>query len=215
MDNEKLNSCIMLAVGLHTPIDLDSFIDEFDLSGPDGIEIDSHITVLYAKEQVIPSKEVLADIETILGDDKETLYGMFKEPQYFQVYDLFDLDRFTGGESDYLILKLKKDNFFYDTLSTLNKGLSRKYGVESDFADYTPHITLAELKPGKGAGYVRKKVVDLVMSESVVGFEDFVFSLGTKEEKEDRLQKNLTTFNAVPRHFRKERAIKEKAKKEK
>ena len=63
-----MNSCIMLAVSLHTPTDLDSIIDNSDLR-EDGLVKDSHITILFDKVKEIPRDEVLPSISEILGDE--------------------------------------------------------------------------------------------------------------------------------------------------
>ena len=45
MESDVLNSCLMLAVNLDTPVSLGCIFDEEDLKDT-GIELDSHITLL-------------------------------------------------------------------------------------------------------------------------------------------------------------------------
>ena len=47
-DNNSMNSCLMLAIGLYTPVELGSIFDSADYKGT-GLELDSHITLLYAQ----------------------------------------------------------------------------------------------------------------------------------------------------------------------
>ena len=64
------NTCIMLATPFYTPVDLRCIFDEVDLVG-EGIIFDHHITVVFAKEMIIPRGDILPSMVTILGEEYE------------------------------------------------------------------------------------------------------------------------------------------------
>ena len=66
MESKDLNSCLMLAVNLDCPVSLKALFDEADLKDT-GVELDSHITLLYAQGRELDRKAFLPDIEGILG----------------------------------------------------------------------------------------------------------------------------------------------------
>lgn len=195
-----MNSCIMLAVSLHTPTDLDSIIDNSDLRD-DGLVKDSHITILFDKVKEIPRDEVLPSISEILGDEDYLVFlEVLKDNNKFKLTDIFELSTFDNGDSDYLIMRLKPNNEMYQVLSKLNSGLIKKYGTESDFTTYKPHMTLAKMIPGTASKYLNNKKLEVVLKDSKVGFEDIIISYGHDEGKDDKY--NITTFHAIERLFR-------------
>lgn len=199
MEN-KINSCLMLAIGLYTPVDLTGIFSSEDLKDT-GIELDSHITLLYAKGITIPKEELMNDIATILGDDFGPFEKSIKTDNFKDVLNFFELSSFEN-DSDYIILKLRKDTDIYDRLRSINKGLRSKYNVKSEYNDYTPHITLAELKPGLASKYLASKNLKLVLEDTKIDFEDFLISYGTSEDVTDRKQHFLTQYKNVDRYFR-------------
>jgi hypothetical protein len=199
--NELMNSCLMLAVNLETPVSLGCLFDEADLKDT-GVEVESHITLLYAQGKEIESKGLLGDIKDILGpDDYGWLEGMIKSKETYKLLDSFDLGKFEN-DSDYLILKLRKETALYRVLSLINKSLSIKYNVKSDFLDYIPHLSLAELKPGTVDKYLESETVLGVLEDSVYSLEDILISYGLSNEPEDRKQKYLTSYSCIDRFFR-------------
>ena len=87
----NLNSCLMLAVNLDCPISLKALFDEADLKDT-GVELDSHITLLYAQGKEIDRKEILSDIETILGDeDYDDFIARIAKAKVIPVFDVFEL----------------------------------------------------------------------------------------------------------------------------
>ena len=68
MENKELNSCLMLAVNLDCPISLKVMFDEPDLKDT-GVELDSHITLLYAQGKEIDRSRLVYDMKEILGDE--------------------------------------------------------------------------------------------------------------------------------------------------
>lgn len=200
-DNNSMNSCLMLAVGLYTPVELGSIFDSADYKGT-GLELDSHITLLYAQGKILPRKMIKEDINTILGEDGwESLTELCSGTSRIKVFDLFELSSFEN-DSDYLVLKMKKDMDPYPTLKLVNTGLRKKYKVNSEFADYSPHITLAQLNPGTVNKYLESECLRNVLRDSVIDFEDIVISFGYSGEENDRKQYFLTQYKNVDRYFR-------------
>lgn len=201
------NSCLMLACALYTPVDLSSIFEDEDLKDT-GIEKESHITLLYAQNKIIDRSNLLDDIRTILDDGDKFSYDRFmdllKDDKFISnnVLDSFEIGKFEN-DSDYIVLKLKKDVDIFKILSIINKGLRIKYDVQSDF-EYTPHITLAELNPGTADKYLASGKLKLVLENTKIKFEDLIISYGPSGVVEDREKYNLTTFHAVDRFFREE-----------
>ena len=201
METENINSCLMLAVDLSTPVCLGCVFKEEDLKDT-GIELDSHITILYAQGKRIEHTGLLSDIKQLLGkEDYEWLEGMIKNDESYKVLDSFDLGMF-NNDSDYVVLKLRKGTELYRILSLINKGLSIKFGVKSDFDSYIPHVSLAELEPGKAEGYLKSDLLREVLEDSIFGIEDLFISYGTSNEPEDREQRFLTSEKCIDRFFR-------------
>lgn len=200
-DNNSMNSCLMLAVGLYTPVELGSIFDSADYKGT-GLELDSHITLLYAQGKILPRKLIKEDINTILGEDGwESLTELCSGTSRIKVFDLFELSSFEN-DSDYLVLKMKKDMDPYPMLKLVNTGLRKKYKVSSEFADYSPHITLAQLNPGTVNKYLESECLRNVLRDSVIDFEDIVISFGYSGEENDRKQYFLTQYKNIDRYFR-------------
>lgn len=201
MDNNEINSCLMWAVDLETPVDFGSIFDLADLKDT-GIELDSHITLLYAQGKTIERDSLLDDIKNILNpNDYQNFYELCKEVNQEEVLDFFDLDKFEN-DSDYIILKLKKDKEIFKYLRLINKGLRLKYNVSSDFDNYVPHITIAELQPGTAKKYIKSGDLHKVLECSLFDFEDLFISYGTSNEPEDRKKYFLTQFKNIDRFFR-------------
>ena len=201
METKDINSCLMLAVNLDCPISLKALFDEADLKDT-GVELDSHITLLYAQGKELDRKALIPDIEKILGtEDYDSLMAKIINPRVIPVFDVFDLGSFEN-DSDYVILKLKKDSVLFPYLYRINKGLREKYSVSSDFSDYTPHVSLAELQPGKAKGYLESEELKAVLNDSVISLEDIFVSYGASNEPEDRKKYFLTGFHSVDRYFR-------------
>ena len=200
MDKE-INSCLMLAMNLSTPVSLGCVFKEEDLKDT-GVELDSHITLLYAQGKKIEWKGLLDDIRELIGEeDWGWLMGLIRGDEFYSVFDLFELSLFEN-DSDYVILKLRKGTPLFRVLSLINKGLSIKFGVKSEFAEYKPHLSLAELEPGKAKEYVTNEVLIQILEDSIVGVEDLFISYGTSNEPEDREQRWLTSEKNISRFFR-------------
>lgn len=200
-DNNSMNSCLMLAMGLYTPVELGCIFDSEDYKDT-GLELDSHVTLLYAQGKLLPRKMIKEDIKTILGEEGwKSLNSMISEVSRIKVFDAFELGSFEN-DSDYLILKMKSECDIYEKLKLINLGLRKKYGVSSDFTDYTPHITLAELEPGKAKKYLNSDCLTRILNDSLIDFEDLVLSHGVSSEVNDRKQYFLTQYKTVDRYFR-------------
>ena len=200
MDKE-INSCLMLAMNLSTPVSLGCVFKEEDLKDT-GVELDSHITLLYAQGKKIEYGGLLDDIRELIGEeDWSWLMGLIRGDEFYSVFDLFELSLFEN-DSDYVILKLRKGTPLFRVLSLINKGLSIKFGVKSEFAEYKPHLSLAELEPGKAKEYVTNDVLIQILEDSIVGVEDLFISYGTSNEPEDREQRWLTSEKNISRFFR-------------
>ncbi len=197
--NSEINSCLMLAVNLMTPVDLGYIFDSPDLKDT-GIELDSHITLLYARGKEIPRKNVIQDLKDILGNYDEFIDLYCKNQTFYKAFDIFDLSSFEN-DSDYIILKLKNSFDLYNKVSLINKGLRVQYGVSSEFDQYTPHVSLAELNPGTAKKYLESEKLQAVLEDTYINFEDLVISYG-KSNEVDRKQYFLTQFKCVDRFFR-------------
>lgn len=210
MDNNVVNnSCLMLACALYTPINLSSIFDSEDLKDT-GIELESHITLLYAQGITVPKNNLMEDIEIALGDDFDSFMNLLKNGDIIgeNVLETFDLGLFEN-DSDYVVLKLKQNTELYTNLKLINKGLRSKYGVQSEYT-YTPHMTLAELNQGTAKKYTESKKLKAVLENSKFAVEDLVISYGPSNVVEDREKYNLTKFHAVDRFFREENLKREK-----
>ena len=198
---KNMNSCVMLAANLSTPVLLNCVFDSGDLKDT-GIQYDSHVTLLYARDKKLSRSEVLSEVQGVrlsLGMEGPNLtqyLSNHKSNAEFAVpvFDVFD--------SDYVVLKVKGEgNIWYDTLVNINKELSEKFGVVSDFSSYTPHLTLAELEKGTARSYVGSESLRLILEDSTIHFEDIILSYGREGvSKYDVI--DLTTNCSVDRFFR-------------
>lgn len=195
------NTCIMLTTPFYTPVDLRCIFEDVDLYG-EGVVVDSHITLLYAKELEIPKEEILESIVTILGDDFDEFEEMLKRNEKFSVMDLFELDRFEGKESDYVVLKMKKSGIGWSHIEIMNKALSRKYDVKSDFSEYNPHITLAQVLPGQSKKYLESEKLRLILADSKISVDDIIVSYGGPKAEDPWKQYHVTNYHALDRFFK-------------
>lgn len=199
-NSTSMNSCLMLAIGLYTPVELGSIFDSADYKGT-GLELDSHITLLYAQGRLLPRKMILEDVKSILGEDWKNFEDLISNMSRLKVLDTFELGSFEN-DSDYLVLKMKKDNDIFEKLKLINLSLRKKYKVSVDFSDYMPHITLAELMPGTVEKYLKLDCLKKILENSLIDFEDLILSQGISSEVFDRKQYFLTQFKNVDRYFR-------------
>jgi len=191
---EGINSCLMLAVNLNLPVDLGSLFDSEDVTE---LELDSHVTILYAKDKTIEKDELVKDIGLILDPER---FAFLVDPEHeYSVFDMCELSVFENDD-DFLVLKLK-DSWYKTYCTMINKALTTKYDVSSDFSRYTPHITLAKLVKGSGKKYLGSEKIDLVLKDSLISFEDLLVSYGAEGE-EDRKQYYLTHNSCIQRYFR-------------
>lgn len=215
--NKNTPSCLMLAANLITPVSLASIFETEDLKDS-GIEFDSHLTILFS-HNLLDKNIILRDINTVISASpiSKNIIGGFDILKFLKgqknleakpVLDLFDLGNFEN-ESGYVVLKLKENTGLFEILNTINSGLSELYGVTSDFGDYKPHLTLAEVQAGLSQKYMENEILQLILQKSKIKLEDFIFSydLGEKDYK----VYDLTNFNSVDRFFRIENLKKEAA----
>lgn len=195
--------CLMLAASLHTPISLDSVFDELDLQN-DGIKNDYHITIAYDESGRMTRDSILGDVRTALGSDKFYIFDEFMKDSYkFKVNDVMYLDVFSHNDNDFVVLRLRDGNSLYSNLQVINEYLRTKYEIDSEFSEYKPHLTLAKLKKSEGSKYLNSTVLNKVLNDSKVGFEDIVYSEEVAENKYSKW--NITTHHALTRYFRETR----------
>ena len=90
---DNMNSCLMWAVGLYTPVDLGSVFDSADYKGV-GLELDSHITLLYAQGKILPKVTLFEDLKTILGESRwDSITSLISGITRLPVLDAFELGR--------------------------------------------------------------------------------------------------------------------------
>ena len=199
--SELMNSCLMLAVNLDTPVNLGCVFDSEDLKDT-GIELDSHITLLYAQGKELPKQDLLSDIKTILGEKTVEFMNLLENEHDYKILDYFHLSSFEN-DSDYVVLKLNEDKKdLFNDLFLINKGLRIKYDVSVEFDNYSPHITLAELKPGMAKKYMDSEKLNMILEDTYLDFYDIILSYGTSNDVKDRKQYHLTSYNSLPRYFK-------------
>lgn len=190
--------CLMLAASLHTAVELDSIISQDDLKD-DGVIRDSHITIVYDKTGTISRSSVLSDVKDSLRNEFEVFDEFMKDSHKFKVNDVMYLDTFNNEDSSYIVLRLRESELFRK-LKTIHDSLIVKYNIPTDFPEFKPHITLAEVNPGEADKYMYNNILLRVLNDSKVGFEDLVFSEPGRNEKYDKW--NITTYHALNRYFR-------------
>lgn len=195
MTTEDINSCFMLAVNLDLPVDLGCIFDSSDVTE---LELDSHITILYAKNQIINRDTLGLDTKIILEPEQIETLTDFKTS--FDILDMCDLGVFENSDKDYIVLKLKDSTVQSQYCSLLNKALSRKYDVKSDFSKYNPHITLATLVKGTGKKYLKSETLNMALNYGTLSFEDLLVSHGKEDEEYKHYY--ITSKSCVQRYFR-------------
>lgn len=195
----------MLTTPLYTPVDLRCIFEDVDLTG-EGVVLDSHITIVYAKELTLPKENILTDIVTLMGEEFDEFEEMLKRDEKFSVMELFELGSFEGKDSHYVVLKMKKEGIGWDYLNSMNKAISRKYDIKSDFSEYNPHITLAEVMPGKAEKYINSKKLQLILADSKISVDDVIVSYGGPKAEDPWKQYHITNHHALDRFFMQERA---------
>jgi 2'-5' RNA ligase len=123
-----------------------------------GLELFFHITVKFGIEI----------------DDPEKIKEVLKNQDGGEVF--FDkIDFFAGDENDVLIVKCKSKS-----LAKMHKILKDEVKNEEKFPNYTPHITVAYLKKGKG-----KKYKEMAEKELGEVFKSFKFNEVFFEDKDN------------------------------
>jgi 2'-5' RNA ligase len=202
----NINSCIMLAANLISPVSLSCVFDSEDLKDT-GVEFDSHVTLLYAKSTKLERNEIMdvlnnaVAIKEVLGNSSiEKYIKELSEKEPVPVLDLFELGSFEN-DSGYLVLKLKQDTPEFKIFSAINEGLSDEFGVKSDFSSYNPHLTIAELNPGLTKKYLNDYSLNSILRSSQVCFEDLILSYGMTGVSDFTVY-NLTCNMGGDRFFR-------------
>ena len=200
----------MLGLTFWTGIDLTAAFKDEDLMA-NGIERDSHITVLYSEGKELPRTDLVGIMSTILGKlEWENLIKEFKDQTPKKIIDHFSLGMFEGDGQDYLVLRLQPDSPLYNTLHILHTGLKGHFGVKTKFPDYKPHMTLATLEKGKAKDYMFNPTLGLILEKATFTTDDFIISYGDSGVYEDYKRYQITTENAVSRYFRQLQASKDK-----
>lgn len=189
----------MLAVNLISPVSFSAIFDSEDLKDT-GIEFDSHITLLYDPGVILEKSDILPLIPDSFTELLRKKSEITDDDDLESVPDLFELGSFEN-DSGYVVLKLRDDSDMYKPLWNLNRDLVKSFGIKPDFSTYTPHLTLAELKPGLTEKYTTSNVLQRVLADCKVRFEDLILSYG-ETGKTDFDVYNLTSNCAGDRFFR-------------
>lgn len=198
-------SSLRLDTSLWTGLDLSAAFKDDDLL-EDGIDIDSHIDILYNPNGLIEKEELLDKIKTILGDDDSLLKDLKKNPEKLNVLDYFELGKIEKIEGDYIVLKLNPETKLFSSLNMVNTGLSSSYELRD--SNYEPYMTLAKVKKGKGKDYMFSPILNMILSNAKFNIDDLVLSYKDKEGKQKLF--NITSNNAVERFFRQEELERDK-----
>lgn len=198
-----MSKCLMLAMSLHTPVMLDSVIKTEHLS-EDGVISDSHITIVYDGNDLMEKNSLLDDVKSSIGESEYNVFNEFIRDSYkFRVGEVTYLDVFSNDDKSYLVLRLKEDNEMFSKLKAMHDYIVNKYGIHEDFPEFKPHITLASCQPGIASEYLDNKILNAVLNDSKLGFEDLVYSVDNEKGGYDKW--NLTTYHALTRFFRETR----------
>lgn len=117
-----------------------ALINPADLAS-DGIEENPHVTCLYGLTEESPN------------DVKKAVKGISAGPIVLESLSLFPAgDKLAqhGGEQ-FDVLKISIGGKF---IHEIHNAIAESCEYETDYADYSPHCTIAYLKPGKGRKYV-------------------------------------------------------------
>lgn len=212
----EINSCLMQAMVLETPVDLCYCFKDEDLIYA---EPETHVTLLWAPGvMALPSRvDEMNALRTILpADDFQALINFIEEGSYLPedwFGKIFKLDSFNNDDGDYLILKLDPENpygeWMMKVFKLINKGFKNKWEVEASKFPYNPHITLAKLEKGTAQKYIDSPSFNKILEDSNLGWSDVILSIGeTGKEDDHRKQIYLTNFHAVERYFELNRARK-------
>ena len=120
---ERITSCLMLAANLEAPVSFTSVFDSEDLKDT-GIEFDSHVTVLFAKDRMLEKGELMKNIETAWWNSNPRFDVMEKlrkersqEEYAVPVFDIFDLGSFEN-DCVTIILSTKLTSLFFGITSS-------------------------------------------------------------------------------------------------
>jgi hypothetical protein len=163
-----LEDLIPLVTGLHAKISPDDVYEEKG-DRTYGLEDEPHVTVLYGiHSSEVSEKEVL---DLIGGLD-------WHQPVVVGTPSLFENEK-------YDVLKLSVNA---EWLKDANKRLCDNLPYSNDYPDYTAHVTIAYLKPGRGKdvveslGEVKEKVVPNKMVYSLPNGEKRILNEGELNE---------------------------------
>lgn len=193
-------SCLMLAVNMHTPVDIGVLFKDEELYGS-GVETYPHITVFFGGNEYIPDDKVIPFLNSVCPNELRRVEEMCKDEKWFgdSLLENFYVSNFKSNTNDVLVLKLKKDNKLFEDLSVINNLLTKKYGKQSEH-EYVPHITLSYLQKGESDKYINNDGIYNVLIDSLVKPDDLVVGY-TNHENEDTIV-HVTSYNAVDRYFR-------------
>jgi 2'-5' RNA ligase len=130
-------------------------IDENDLA-EDGVETELHVTLLYGLD-------IEKFDESLIEQIKKNVAAIKIEPLYSEKISLF--------ENDDDVLKF--DVCEYDNLQSKHNYLKENYPNVQSYPDYSPHITIAYLKKGKGKKYINNfKAIEFIPTEIILNLRD-------------------------------------------
>lgn len=130
-----------------------------------GLELDPHVTILFGFDKNVTSKDVKTTLEDVTTNVALTLVGISVFP--------------AKGDTPYDVVKFDIESEELHNLHELCKSLPHHL----TFPDYHPHMTIAYVKKGKGARYI-KKFKPMQMDGNT-----FLFSTATKEKSTWKIKK--------------------------
>lgn len=108
---------------------------------------------------------------------------------------------FKSDDYDVLKLEVKSDDF-----SALNKKVRDSLAVTSSFDKYIPHVTLAYLKKGKGAKYIKLlKAEKMALSFDSLDFSSRNGSFKSVNLSKSGISKTGARFLRIPKIFRRQK----------